>query len=106
MAERKTAGNSKRESKKKAEKIFFNMKDHEVKVLSAHQFDNGNISFDLQIDEIKIYRLTVVRTKDDTEFISFPSYQSGDKYYNYAFVPFTDEDQDAIIDMVYDSLDD
>ena len=29
-----------------------------------------------------------------------------DKYYNYAFVPFTDADQDAIIDMVYDSLDD
>lgn len=106
MAERKTAERSKRGRKKEEGKIFFNMKDHEVRVSRAHQFDNGNISFDLQIDEIKIYRLSVVRTKDDTEFISFPSYQSGDKYYNYAFVPFTDEDQDAIIDMVYDSLDD
>lgn len=102
MAER-----TKRTTKKDTEqRENYSLKDVKWSIKRAHQFDNGNISFDLQLKEITLYRLIVVTAKDDHEFISFPQYQSNGKWYNYYYIPFTAEDQDAIIDAVYDSLDD
>ena len=102
MAER-----TKRQTKKETPKTEnYSLKDVAWSIRRAHQFDNGNISFDLQLKEITLYRLIVVKAKDDHEFISFPQYQSNGKWYNYYYIPFTAEDQDAIIDAVYDSIDD
>ena len=102
MAER-----TKRTSKKTTEqRETYSLKDVKWSIRRAHQFDNGNISFDLQLGAITLYRLIVVKAKDDHEFISFPQYQTNGKWYNYYYIPFTDEDQDAIIDAVYDSIDD
>lgn len=101
MAERTRAKETPKEERKN-----YSLKHVEWSVKRVHQFDNGNISFDLQLKEITLYRLIVIKAKDGHEFISFPQYQSNGKWYNYFYVPFTDKDQDVIIDAVYDSLDD
>ena len=112
MAERtrKTNTENTREAKMKRkpgeQKESYTLNKGDWTVIRAHQFDNGNISFDLKIKEICFYRLIVVAAKDGHEFISFPQYQSNGKWYNHFYIPFTNEDQDAIIDAVYDSLDD
>ena len=78
------------------------------KILRAHEFDNGNVSFDLELNGVKFYRLSVVSAKEtDHQFIGFPSYQSKDgKWYNYYFIQLSDSDSDKIIDEVYNNLDD
>ena len=103
MAERTRKTNTKKEQEKRE---YYNLSEAVWSIKRAHQFDNGNISFDMQIEGITFYRLIVVKAKDDHEFISFPQYQSNGKWYNYYYIPFTDTDQNAIIDAVYDSLDD
>lgn len=75
------------------------------KVKRAHEFPNGNVSFDFEIDGISFYRSIVVKGKEG-DFVSFPSYESNGKYYHYYFIKLTDEEQNALIDAVYDSLDD
>lgn len=100
MAERKRG--SKRSN---TEREFIKVDD--FKVLRAHEFDNGNVSFDLELNGIKLYRLTVVSAKDsDHQFIGFPSYQSNGKWYNYFYIALSDKDSDKIIDEVYNNLDD
>lgn len=77
------------------------------KILRAHEFDNGNVSFDAVINGVTLYRLTVVSRKDGSgEFISFPSYQNNGKWYNYSYISLSDEDSDKIVQAVYDSVDD
>ena len=100
MAERRKS-NRKTEDKK-----FMEVKDFSI--LRAHEFDNGNISFDLKINGITLYRLSVVSVKDsDRVFIGFPSYQAKDgKWYNDYYLPLSDGDMDKIINAVYDNLDD
>ena len=96
-----------RKSNKKTEDKKF-MSVSEFSILRAHEFDNGNISFDLKINGLTLYRLSVVSVKDsDRVFIGFPSYQAKDgKWYNYFYLPLSDEDMDKIINAVYDNLDD
>ena len=96
-----------RKSNKKTEDKKF-MEVNEFSILRAHEFDNGNISFDLKINGITLYRLSVVSAKNiDRVFIGFPSYQAKDgKWYNYCYLPLSDEDMDKIINAVYDNLDD
>ena len=82
---------------KKTMKI--NMDD--VNIKRAYEFDNGNVSFDMEYAGMTFYRLTVVKTKDGKEFVSFPSYESNGKWYNYFYMPLSEKDQDALIDLVY-----
>lgn len=102
MAERTRKEVAKTEEKKET----FDLSAVKWSIRRSHQFDNGNISFDLQLGEITLYRLIVVESKKGEEFISFPQYQNNGKWYNYYYIPFTKEDQDAIIDEVYHNLDD
>ena len=100
MAERKR-------SNKSADKVREFMKVDSFKITRAHEFDNGNVSFDMLINGVQIYRLSVVSAKDsDRQFIGFPSYQSNGKWYNYVYLPLSQEDSDKIIDEVYNNLDD
>lgn len=80
--------------------IKINMDD--VNIKRAFEFDNGNVSFDMEYAGITFYRMTVVKTKDGKEFISFPSYESNGKWYNYFYIPLSEKDQDALIDRVYE----
>ena len=72
-----------------------------IKIKRAYEFDNGNVSFDMEYAGITLYRLVVVKTKDGREFVSFPSYEQGGKWYNYFYIPMNEKDQDKLIDMVY-----
>lgn len=105
--ERRKEMAERRKSNKKTEDKKF-MEVNEFSILRAHEFDNGNISFDLKINGITLYRLSVVSVKDsDRVFIGFPSYQAKDgKWYNYYYLPLSDEDMDKIINAVYDNFDD
>lgn len=96
-----------RRSNKSAEKAKEFMKVDSFKITRAHEFDNGNVSFDMLINGVQIYRLSVVSAKDsDRQFIGFPSYQSNGKWYNYVYLSLSEEDSDKIIDAVYNNLDD
>lgn len=96
-----------RRSNKSAEKTKKFMKVDSFEITRAHEFDNGNVSFDMIINGVQIYRLSVISAKDsDRQFIGFPSYQSNGKWYNYVYLFLTEEDSDKIINEVYNNLDD
>lgn len=101
MAERKRGTKSAEKQEREV------MKVDSFKVTRAHEFDNGNVSFDLLINGVQIYRLSVISAKDtDRQFIGFPSYQNNGKWYNYVYLNLSDADSDKIIDAVYNNLDD
>lgn len=96
-----------RRSNKSSEKAREFMKVDSFKITRAHEFDNGNVSFDMLINGVQIYRLSVVSAKDsDRQFIGFPSYQSNGKWYNYVYLPLHEDDVEKIINEVYNNLDD
>lgn len=96
-----------RRSNKSSEKARETMKVESFKITRAHEFDNGNVSFDMLINGVQIYRLSVVSAKDsDRQFIGFPSYQSNGKWYNYCYLDLFDDDVEKIINEVYNNLDD
>lgn len=101
MAERRrAAASSKKAEDKKRE--FLAVDYDQLQITRAYVFDNGDITFDMKYLGVCFYRLRVVHTQDDREFISFPSYQSNGKYYNYFYLALSEADQDKIIDMVYE----
>ena len=67
----------------------------------------GTVFFDLDINGLTVYGCTVAKRKtDESEFISFPSRKGADgKYYSIVYAALSQEDQDRIIDAVYDLLD-
>ena len=75
----------------------------EFTVKRAHEFSNGNISFDFECSGISFYRAVVVKGKNG-EFVSFPQYESNGKYYSYYYMKLTNEEQEALIDAVYAAL--
>ena len=92
-------------TRKKAEtqeKKTMNINMDDVKIKRAYEFDNGNVSFDMEYAGMTFYRMTVVKTKDGKEFVSFPSYESNGKWFNYYYMPLSEKDQDALIDLVYE----
>lgn len=63
------------------------------------------IFFDLDLNGVTIYGCRVVSGRNG-DFISFPSQQGKDeKWYSVAYAHLGAEDQDAIIQAVYDLLD-
>ena len=74
----------------------------------ANEYDKtGTIFFDLDINGLTVYGCTVAKRKDGNgEFISFPSRKGSDgKYYSIVYCALSQEDQDRILDAVYDLLD-
>ena len=102
MAHARTRKTEEKKTERKNVKIDFNS----LIIKRSHSFDNGNVSFDMEYEGITFYRLTVVQTKDGNEFISFPSYESNGKWFNYYYLPLSQDDQEKIIDLVYDTIDD
>lgn len=94
-----------RKSNTQAEKQY--LKVDSFKIRRANEYDKtGTIFFDLEINGLTVYGCTVAKRKtDDSEFISFPSRKGADgKYYSIVYAALTQEDQDKIIDAVYDLL--
>ena len=72
----------------------------EIKVTRAHQFEDGSISIDLEVNGVSIYNTTLREGKNGT-FVSFPSRKGKDgKYYSYVFVKLSEEDIQSIIEQV------
>ena len=71
-----------------------------VKVTRAHQFDDGSIALDMEVNGVSIYNATLRDSKNGM-FVSFPSRKGKDgKYYSHVFVKFSKEDIDSIIAQV------
>ena len=92
---------------KNAKVETINVEDFEIK--RAYEFKNGNIAFDMILNGITFYGLTVVKGKKG-DFISFPqrAVKSGKEtnYYNYYWIPLDEDDQEDIINNVNDVLQD
>ena len=81
---------------KKAEKEV----KKEIKVLKAHQFDNGVITFDMEVNGVTIYCNTLREGKNG-QFVSFPSRKGkDDKYYSYAYIKLSEDDTKDIIAQI------
>lgn len=75
--------------------------DHEIEVTRATAFKNGNIGFDVVVNDVKIYGCIYVQGKnkkgEDYAFVSFPSRKADDEnYYNHAYVKFSEKDEETI----------
>lgn len=72
----------------------------ELKVTRAHQFDDGNITFDLQVNGVTIYGCKIAEGKNG-QFVSFPSRKGKDgKYYSYAYIALSEDDQKVIFEQI------
>lgn len=72
----------------------------EIKVTRAHQFEDGTISIDFDVNGVSIYNATLREGKNGT-FVSFPSRKGKDgKYYSYVFVKLSEDDIKTIIEQV------
>lgn len=70
--------------------------------------DNGNgvPYFDLILNGVTVYGVAVRATQSGEAFIAWPTKKGSDgKFYKLAYAPLSQEDQDKIIQAVYDKLD-
>lgn len=76
-----------------------------VKVTRAFAFENGNVSFDLVVNNqfhFNNMRIVEGNTKD---FITFPSYKGkDDKYYSHCWFKIDEELEKQIIELVKEVL--
>lgn len=64
----------------------------EFKIIRAHEFKDGNIAFDMKLNGITLYNLSLVwYKKEERYFVSFPSKKVDDKYYNHFWFPVSDD---------------
>lgn len=85
----------------KSETKTFN---HEYSVRRAVQFNNGDVLFDLTIDDFTIYGCRVVEGKNG-DFIGLPSRKGKDgKYWGIVYKLFTQDETSLILDMVSAAL--
>ena len=75
--------------------------DKIIAVKKAKQFTWG-ISFDMIVNDVTIYGCKLLSKKDSDEvFITFPSIKGIDgKYYNYAYVQLSEEEQKDIVAQI------
>lgn len=71
------------------------LKDYKVDYVKMDSKDR--VRFSLTVNGVTVYGCNVVEGKNG-DFISFPSYKGKDgKYYNHAYIPLTDEEQEGIL---------
>ena len=71
-----------------------------IKVTRAHQFDDGGITFDMEVNEVTIYGCKVATGKNG-EFVSFPSRKGKDgKYYSHAYVKLSEDETKEILSQL------
>ena len=94
---------SKKTAEKAQEQEFLNVESLEI--LRATEGKKGLVFFDMRLNGIYIYGMSVVsgRTGD---FISWPSRKGSDgNYYKYAYAPLREETLKSILGAVQDKLD-
>ena len=74
-------------------------------VTRAHEFKDGNVSFDMMLNGIQLYGLQLVWYKKETRyFIGFPSKKVNDRYFNHYWFRSSDEFMLQILDAVEKKL--
>ena len=92
------ARGSKAKERETIEVISYNIK-------RAVECRNGAILFDLELNGVCIYGCHIAVSRDDKEFIGFPSRKGNDgKYYSVAYASLSDDDTADILDSVRDAL--
>lgn len=93
---------------KKTQEIKRNDFDAAV-VTRAYEFEDGNISFDMCLDGVYYYQLTLVKYKK-SYFVSEPQHKIGkgkkEKWLKYYWLNLSDEATEMITDAVLDFLND
>lgn len=91
-------------SEKKAPENNFEL--HDWDVLRAHEFEGGDISFDMTVNGVKIYGMVLRWNEERKEnWIAFPARKGKDnKYYSHAWFPVSSELQKAIEDRIEELL--
>ena len=79
------------------------MSKAKIEVTRAHEFDDGNISINLEINGVTIYGASIVKGKNG-RFVSFPSYKKDGRYWNYAYYRLEDDETEDIIEQAGDLL--
>ncbi len=79
------------------------MSKAKIEVTRAYEFDDGNISINLEINDVTIYGASIVKGKNG-RFVSFPSYKKDGKYWNHAYFRLDDDDTAEILDQAGDLL--
>lgn len=79
------------------------MSNAKINVTRAYEFDNGNISINLEVNGVTIYGASIVNGKNG-KFVSFPSYKKYGRYWNYAYFPFDEDELEDVLDQVGDML--
>lgn len=76
------------------------MEAREYDVLRTKMFDNGGVTFDMELNGVRIYGCRVVEGKNG-DFISFPQRKGSDgKYYSIAWANLSPDDQASILRTV------
>ncbi len=76
----------------------------DVKVTRVKEFNSGDISFDVIVNGVNVYGLTL-KEYQGHNFIAFPSHKgSDDKYYNYAWFKVDENLQNDIEEQISNLL--
>lgn len=80
--------------------------EHKFTVERVHQFEDGAVTFNLQVDGLVfIYGCRIYDGKDGKPFVSFPSRKGNDgKYWNHVFIKLTDAQTEEIAKQVEEKL--
>ena len=75
-------------------------------ITRAHEFDGGNISYDLRVNGVTIYGMSLIWDGEKKEYWSaFPSRKGKDgKYYKIAWFPISEELQINIVKRIEEVL--
>lgn len=89
------------QSYRKIEDKTVKVDDTEFKITRAVYFTESNsYVFNLEFADINFYKLKIINGQNGW-FISFPSEKAKDgKYYSYFYIPFTDDEKNAIIGAI------
>lgn len=97
----------KRVNNKNEEKapVYFDMAENVAMVANVRKINDKCIGFTLRCKGFSLYNLRAVQNKDGGWFISVPATKGKDgKYYNNYGLYLRDEDQEAILDTVFNIL--
>ena len=83
-----------------------NFELHSWDVTRAHEFDGGDISFDLRVNGVMIYGMTLRWNEEKKEYwVSFPARKGNDgKFYKHAWFPVNEALQANIEKRIEDML--
>ena len=79
------------------------MSKAKINVTRAYEFDNGNISINLEVNGVTIYGASIVNGRQG-KFVSFPSYKKDGRYWNHAYFPFDEDELNEVLEQVGDML--